>query len=144
MKLVDANVLLYAVNSSSRQHEEARTWLDGALNGSETIGFAWVAVLAFLRLATRAGIFPHPLTTDDAVQTAEQWLAQPPAVVPEPGRRHLDTLATLLTPFGGGGNLVSDAHLAALALQYDATIVTYDRDFGRFAGVSWTLPAAAD
>jgi toxin-antitoxin system PIN domain toxin len=138
--LVDANVLLYAVNESVDKHEQARSWLDGALNGREPVGLSWIVLLAFLRLSTRVGLFPSPLTVREAIDRVEAWLAQPPSVVLEPTSRHLSVLAGLLASTGSGGNLVNDAHLAALAVEHDATIVTYDTDFGRFPGVRWQLP----
>lgn len=141
MKLVDANVLLYAVNEADGKHEAARRWLDGALGGTETIGFAWPVVLAFVRLSTRMGLFPRPLPVSAALEIAGGWLAQPNAVVPSPTTRHFDLLAGLLTGLGAGGNLVSDAHLAALALEHNATVITYDSDFARFGGVRWQPPS---
>jgi uncharacterized protein len=142
MKLVDANVLLYAVNEDAARHQRANRWLDGALNGNETVGFAWIALLAFVRIATRSGVFPRPLTVSTAVGTVEQWLAQPSAAVLEPTPRHGAVLGSLLEEAGTGGNLVNDAHLAALALEHRAEIVSFDTDFGRFPGVRWQMPPA--
>ena len=142
MNLVDANVLLYAVNEADSRHRQAVGWLDEALGGREIVGFAWVVLLAFLRLSTKIGLFPRPLEIADALDTVRDWTAQAPAVLVEPTARHLDVLAGLLTTSGAGGNLTSDAHLAALALEHDARIVTFDRDFGRFAGVRWGEPIA--
>lgn len=141
MKLVDASVLLYAVNESADKHERSRAWLDGALNRREPVGFSWIAVLAFLRLSTKVGLFPSPLSLDEAIDRVQEWMAQPPSVTPEPTPRHLAVLAGLLRQTGTGGNLVSDAHLAALAVEHDATVVTYDSDFGRFEGVRWQPPS---
>lgn len=141
MKLVDANVLLYAVNEESRRHEDARMWLDGALSGGATVGFAWIALLAFARLATRPAIFPRPLTVVEAFDIVDRWLGAPSAVVLEPAADHARIVSRLLTPLGTGGNLVNDAHLAALAVSHGATVVTFDRDFGRFAGVDWEQPS---
>jgi toxin-antitoxin system PIN domain toxin len=135
VKLVDANVLIYAVNESDARHGRSRAWLDGALTGTETIGFAWVVLLAFLRLTTRIGLFPNPLSVDAANDRVRAWLAQPAALVVEPTARHFDVLASLLVETGTGGNLVSDAHLAAIAVEHDARIVTFDTDFARFPGV---------
>jgi uncharacterized protein len=140
MRLVDANVLIYAVNSSSRQHEPARTWLDSALSGGATVGLAWVPLLAFVRISTRAGLFPRPLTTGQATTLVQEWLAQPAARLVAPGVRHAGLLADLLAEVGTGGNLVNDAHLAALAVEHRAEIVTYDTDFARFPGVRWSPP----
>jgi len=140
VKLVDTNVLLYAVNVDADRHEASRRWLDTALSGGDTVGFAWVALLAFLRIATKRGLFPTPLTSDAAVEIVESWLAAAPAVVLEPGRRHPQLLRTLLDDTGGGGNLVSDAHLAALAIEHRCTIVSFDQDFDRFPGVERIAP----
>jgi uncharacterized protein len=140
VKLVDANVLLYAVNEADPQHERARTWLDASLGKREAVGFAWVVILAFLRIATRPEVFPRPLTVEEATSTVSYWLGQPSAVSVDPTPRHLSILAGLLRDSGAGGNLVTDAHLAALALDHQATVVTFDRDFARFEGVKWEAP----
>lgn len=140
MLLVDANVLLHAVNRAAREHEAARRWLSEAIGRGEAVGFAWMALLAFLRLATHPAIFPRPLAPGEATAAVEAWLAAPQAVLVEPTRRHIPLLRGLLIQTGTAGNLVSDAHLAALALEHDATVVSFDRDFGRFEGVRWRLP----
>jgi toxin-antitoxin system PIN domain toxin len=140
LRLVDANVLLYAVDETSTQHRHARSWLDSALNGEEPIGFSWTVVLAFLRLATHRAVFREPLSADDALATMGRWLAQRPASVVEPTSRHLDVLGGLLSESGTAGNLVNDAHLAALAIEYDAVIVSFDADFGRYRGVRREQP----
>jgi toxin-antitoxin system PIN domain toxin len=140
MRIVDTNVLLYAINDESEHHDQARRWLDGALNGDEPVGFPWTASLGFLRLATHRAIFPEPLDVDEAVQTLRDWLAQPPVVVVEPTSRHMDMLAGLLADSGTAGNLVNDAHIAALAIEHGATVTTFDADFGRFSGVRWERP----
>ncbi|MDQ3152255.1 MAG: type II toxin-antitoxin system VapC family toxin [Actinomycetota bacterium] len=143
MKVVDANVLLYAVNESAEHHDEARDWLDGALSGRATVGFSWVSLLAFLRLSTKIGLFPTPLPVDGALDRVRAWLVQPTSVLLVPTPRHLEVLTGILGPLGAGGNLTSDAHLAALALEHRGDVVTYDSDFGRFPGVSWLTPARA-
>lgn len=140
MKLVDANVLLYAVNRDSAHHVEARTWLDASLNGRETIAFAWVVLLAFLRLVTHAAIFPRPLDPHDALDVVRGWLSRPTAVIVEPTPRHIVVLADLLVVVGTAGNLVNDAHVAALSLEHGCEIVSYDADFVRFPGVRWRTP----
>jgi toxin-antitoxin system PIN domain toxin len=140
MQLVDANVLIYAVNESSEMHERARSWLDTALNGDEQVGFAWVALLAFVRLATHRAVFTRPLGVTDAMDIVREWLAQPTSIVLNPTARHADVLAGLLGETGSGGNLVNDAHLAALAVEHDATLISFDTDFARFAGVRWRAP----
>jgi uncharacterized protein len=140
VKLVDANVLLYAVNTDAAHHERSLDFLDRSLSGNDTVAFAWIALLAFVRLSTKPGLFPRPLPVDRALEQVERWLAAPSAVVVEPTPRHATVLHGLLAPFGTGGNLVNDAHLAALAVEHRCTIVSFDGDFARFPGVTWEMP----
>lgn len=140
MKIVDANVLLYAVNSASEHHAVSRRWLDGALSGGDTVGLAWVPLLAFVRLTTKVGLFPSPLAPDDAMRQVAEWLGAPGAQLVAPTARHADVLAGLLARTGTGGNLVNDAHLAALAVEHRGTVVSYDSDFSRFGDVRWRTP----
>lgn len=143
MKLVDANVLLYAVNEDARHHDRSREWLDAALSGEDTVAFAWIALLAFLRLATKDELFPRPLSLDEAMDRVDAWLAAPPAVVVEPTVEHARLVRDLLRPLDVGGNLVNDAHLGALAIEHRCEIVSFDNDFDRFAGVRWSPPPAS-
>jgi toxin-antitoxin system PIN domain toxin len=138
--LVDANVLLHAVNERAREHGVASTWLRNALGGSEAVGFAWTVLLAFLRLSTHPAVFPRPLTSAQAAEVVERWLDSRSAITVEPTARHLALLRGLLERAGTAGNLVGDAHLAALSLEYGATVVSFDRDFGRFDGVTLRNP----
>lgn len=138
--MVDANVLLYAVNEADPKHEASREWLDAALGDREALGFAWAVLLAFIRLSTKVSLFPNPLSVRDAMTTVREWTEQPPSLIVETTPRHLELVSGLLLTAGTGGNLVSDAHLAALALEHDATVVTHDTDFARFTGLRWRLP----
>ena len=140
MKLVDANVLLYSVNQDAPHHEESRAWLDDALSGQATVAFAWLPLLAFVRLSTKIDLFPAPLTVEAAFARVDEWLAQPSAVVVEPTARHATLVRELLVGARAGGNLVSDAHLAALAIEHRCQVVSYDRDFARFGAVDWETP----
>jgi uncharacterized protein len=142
MKIVDANVLLYAVNSASDHHGASRRWLDEALSGADAIGLAWVPLLAFVRLTTKIGLFPAPMRPDEAMRQITDWCTAPGAVLIGPTARHADIVSELLTQIGAGGNLVNDAHLAALAIEHRGGIVSYDSDFGRFDGVRWDTPEA--
>jgi toxin-antitoxin system PIN domain toxin len=141
MNLVDSNILLYAVNESERHHDEARSWLDLALGGAVTVGFPWLVLLAFLRLSTKREVFDFPLSVDQALDRVRLWLAQPVSTIVHPGARHFDILSGLLLITGGGGNLISDAHLAALAIEHRGTLVTYDTDFSRFPDLRWQRPS---
>jgi toxin-antitoxin system PIN domain toxin len=139
--VVDANVLLYAVDSSSVHHGQARSWLDSSLGGIEAVGLAWVALLAFVRIGTNPAIFTGAMAVDEAVGQVEAWLGAPASVVAQPTARHAAILRGLLGETGTAGNLTTDAHLAALAIEHGADIVSYDRDFARFAGVRHRLPS---
>lgn len=140
MKLPDANVLLYAVDETSPLHKAAREWLEARLSGSETVGFAWVVLLAFLRLSTSPRVFASPLDLGSALDLVDSWLAQPCATVVHPGDRHSVLLRELLAPLGTAGNLTTDAHLGAIAVEHGAELVSFDRDFQRFERVEWRLP----
>jgi hypothetical protein len=141
VNIVDANVLLYAVNLSSERHDVSRRWLDRSLSGGATVGFAWNAVLSFVRLSTKASIFPTPLETGQAFDRVDTWLSSPGAMVVEPGAGHASIMRDLLSSAGSAGNLVNDAHLAALALEHRGIVISFDSDFARFEGVRWQQPA---
>jgi toxin-antitoxin system PIN domain toxin len=140
MVIVDANVLLYAVNEDTIHHRAARTWLDDALAANSGVGFAWLVLVAFMRVSTNTRIMPTPLSVDEAIEQVEAWLACPAAVVVDPTPRHLRVWADVMRGTHGGGDLVNDAHLAALALENRATVVSFDRDFQRFDGVRLLVP----
>ncbi|MGH3431843.1 MAG: type II toxin-antitoxin system VapC family toxin [Thermocrispum sp.] len=135
MKVVDANVLLYAVNSDTPQHAEARDWLDSALAGAEVVCFSWIVLLAFIRISTHPSIFSRPLAPTEALDVVEAWLSQPGAVVVEPTSRHLGVLRGMISAIGTAGNLVNDAHLAAILVEHGAEVVSFDSDFTRFDGL---------
>lgn len=140
MKLVDTNLLLYAVDDTSPAHVRARAWLEQVLSGTETVGFAWNVLLGFLRLSTNPRVFTTPLTVEGALDRVDAWLAQPCVTVVHPTRRHPAVLRDLLAPLGTAGNLTSDAHLAALAIEHRAQVCSTDDDFVRFPGCNSTNP----
>lgn len=140
MTLSDVNLLLYAYDASSAHHEPARGWLEERLSGVETVAFAWVVLLAFVRLATNPRVFESPLSVDEALDAVGAWLAAPCSTIVHPGPRHALVLRELLRPLGTGGNLTTDAHLAALALEHDAELCSADADFSRFPGLRWSNP----
>lgn len=133
MKLVDLNLLLYAINEDAPHHQRARDWWEAALSGTETIALAWPVVLGFLRLTTRPGLFPRPMTCEQALQLLGEWIEQPVIVLLSPGERHWPLLRGLLEGAGTAGNLTTDAFLAALAIEYDAELCSADTDFLRFS-----------
>ncbi|MGI8459450.1 MAG: TA system VapC family ribonuclease toxin [Propionibacteriaceae bacterium] len=144
MKLVDANVLLYAVDQNATHHGAAKAALDTTISGPETTLLPWVSLLAFLRLATHPAVYERPLTPDQALDVVDGWLGHPAVITPQPDARHLGRMRALLAVTGRGGNLVNDAHLAALALQHDALVLSFDNDFARFPGVRWERPGTPD
>ena len=142
MKLSDVNLLLYAYDTSSAPHERAKAWLEERLSTVEAFGFAWATMLAFVRLVTNPRVFESPLRVEEALEIVEAWLAAPCATVLHPGPRHAVLLRQLLGPLGTAGNLTTDAHLAALALEHDAELCSADADFSRFPGLRWSNPLA--
>ncbi|HEU4910524.1 MAG TPA: TA system VapC family ribonuclease toxin [Actinomycetes bacterium] len=142
MRLLDVNLLIYAVDEAAPRHRAARAWVEDALSGTETVALPWTVLLAFLRLSTRSSLFEHPLTVPEALDLVDGWLAQPCVAVVHPGARHAAVLRDLLTDLGAGGGLVTDAHLAAMAIEHGALLCSTDRDFGRFPGLRWADPLA--
>jgi uncharacterized protein len=140
--LVDANLLIYAVNASAPQHNAARLWLDERLNGPARVGLPWASLVAFLRLITNPRIFQHPLSMADAWDQASAWLSNGAAWIPAPSERHAAILAGLLTAPSMHSNLVPDAHLAALAIEHGLELNSTDGDFARFANLRWRNPLA--
>jgi uncharacterized protein len=143
MRLLDLNILVYAMDESSSRHEAARDWLDGTLSASDTVAFAWQVLVGFVRLSTRSAVFARPLSVDEAFDVVDGWLQQPCVTVVHPTDRHANVLRGLLAPLGAAGNLTSDAHLAALAIEHGAELCSTDVDFTRFSGVRWVDPLAS-
>jgi uncharacterized protein len=135
VKLPDVNVLVGAVNEASAEHKTARSWLQGAFDASAGVGLAWLALLGFIRVTTQRAILPRPLGVEQALVTVHDWTHAPRARIVHPTERHEEILAALLRKVGAAGNLSSDAHLAALAIEHGATLVSFDRDFLRFEGL---------
>jgi toxin-antitoxin system PIN domain toxin len=140
VRLPDVNLLLYAVNRDAVQFPRARPWLEGRLQGTETMAFAWATLTGFLRLSTRPGIFAAPLSAAAALDLVDSWLELRHVTVVQPTELHAATLRALIEQVGTAGNLVTDAHLAALAIEHGATLESADHDFGRFPGLRWEDP----
>ncbi len=140
--LVDANLLLYAINSRAVQHEVAKIWLAEQLNGARRVGLPWQSLGAFLRISTHPRAFARPLTPAIAWERIADWLAAPAAWIPAPGDSHAELLGELVTRYELRGNLIPDAQLAALALEHGLSIYSADTDFARFTEVRWENPLA--
>lgn len=143
MIVVDANILLYAHDSSSRHHAAAAEWLAATLNGPEHVGIGLVTILAFVRIATDPRVAAMPISPSDAVAIVEEWLDRPNVFLIGPSDRHWRTLAEQAELGQARGPLMMDAHLAALALEHGAVLATTDRDFSRFPGLRTVDPTAA-
>ncbi|MDA2939115.1 type II toxin-antitoxin system VapC family toxin [Acidobacteria bacterium AH-259-A15] len=140
MILVDANLLIYAIDSDAPDHKIARRWLEKTLSSAARVGLPWIVLLAFIRITTRQEIVRKPLSADDALSYVEEWLQQPYVSTVSPGPNHWPILRNLISRTGTAGNLTSDAHIAALAIEYGYTIYSADYDFNRFPGVSHLNP----
>ena len=143
MIVCDANVLLYAYDRGSRFHVPCRAWFEAALSGSDSLGLPWQSVLAFIRIATNPRVYERPMALDTACATVSAWLARPHVQIPEPAARYWDILRAQLQEARVTGPLVSDAALAAIALECGATLCTTGRDFRRFSGLRLLDPTAA-
>ena len=141
MTLIDANRLIYAHVVSLPQHERAREWLDSQLNGHAPVGLPWSSLLAFLRLVTNPRVFEQPEPIASAWEQVRAWLAGDVVWIPQPGKQHAELLGELLALPGIQANLVPDADLAALALEYGLTLYSTDGDFARFPRLRWVEPA---
>jgi uncharacterized protein len=136
----DVNILVYAVDSRSPFHEPCAEWFANALNGDAPVGFTWHALAGFVRISTNPRIMAAALRAVDAFDYVEAWLAQPPSRIIHPGSQHTGTFRRLVEAVGTRGNLVADAHLAAIAIGHGAEIVSCDTDFARFPGLRWFNP----
>lgn len=143
MILIDANLLIYAVDRDAPNHRAARRWLESVLSGTTGVGLAWIVILAFLRITTRTGLLRRPLTPEAALDYVDSWLRQPYVEPVGPGQGHWPALQRLLRASGTAGNLTSDAHLAAMAIERAATVYSSDNDFKRFPGVEHINPLEA-
>lgn len=140
MKIVDTNVLIYAIHPRSVHHAAIRPWWESALSDSEPVGIPWTVILGFLRITTSPRIFTESLSTDEAIRHVGEWLAIPTVEVLREKPDHAALLFDLIGKARAAGNMVMDAHLAALAISYDATLYSCDSDFARFPGLRWINP----
>jgi uncharacterized protein len=140
--LVDANILLYAEDALSASHEAARVWWDEQLSGSSPVALCWPVLAAFIRIGTNARLHKRPLTLKEAIERVQSWIDQPCAGIIEATDQHWDLFQKMLRAGNATANLVSDAHLAALAIEHNCVLYSTDSDFARFNGLKWKNPIA--
>ena len=140
MIVPDLNLLVYAHNYSTPFHDPARIWWEGLVNGSERVGVPWIVLAGFVRLMTHPRMLANPVTPVEAVDYVREWFRFPHVMPINPGVGHLDHFQRNLKAAGVGGNLVTDAHIAALAMEYQAEAHSNDTDFSRFPGLRWRNP----
>jgi uncharacterized protein len=141
VKLIDLNILLYVVNEDSIHHAPVFAWWEQALNGDAPLGLPWIVLLGFMRIATNPSIYPRPLSPEAAIGKIDVWLSLDNTRLVQEKEDHWNIFRALLAEAGTGGNLVTDAHLAALAISHGAELVSCDTDFARFKGLRWENPA---
>ncbi len=139
MRLADTNLLVYAADKDSPHHAVSHKWLEDSLSDTRGLGLAWLSVIGFIRLTTHPGLSVIPRTVPEALSYVDDWLTHANCHILHPTIRHADILARLLLAVGTAGSLTNDAHLAALAIEHDAEIGTFDRDFKRFSGLKFQL-----
>ena len=142
MILPDVNILIYAYDQSSQWNSPAKRWWEDQMNGSQMIGLSWVTVLGFIRLLTNPRIYQNPYSPSEMLEIVKSWLEQPHVKIIHPSDRHFALLADLIKKAGTAGNLTTDAHLAALAIERGLILQTTDADFARFPGLKWKNPLA--
>lgn len=140
MILVDANLLLYAEDSRAAKHAQARAWWDERLSGDDPVCLCWTVLTAFVRIGTNPRVYERPLSVEEALECVHGWLAQPCVRVVHATGRHLEVFGRLLATGQATGNLVPDAHLAALAIEHGCVLCSTDGDFARFPGLQWRNP----
>ena len=139
MMFPDINVLLYSVEADNPYHTTAKRWLESAFNSSSTVGLGWLVLVGFVRLSTQPRILRKQLTTVESLAVMNDWIHHPKAQIVHPGLQHGALLGSFLIAAGTAGNLSNDAHLAALAVENNGTVGTFDKDFNRFPGLKVDL-----
>lgn len=140
MIVPDINLLVYAYNSSAPDHERARTWWETSLSSIRPVGLPWVVMLGYLRLMTSRSVLVDPFSPLEVIGHLRSWLDRPQVLVLAPGPRHLDLVEDLMQSAHASGQLTTDIHLAALAIEHQAELCSNDADFSRFPGLRWSNP----
>ena len=141
MIILDSNVLLYSAHLDFVQHLTAKAFLEQQLRNYESVGIPWVSILAFIRLSTNLKTLIIRLSPQQALDRVDVWLNHPNVSTPEPGKRHFQIMQSLILAAGQAANLTNDAHLAAIAIERNATMVSFDQDFARFSGLKLEIPS---
>jgi toxin-antitoxin system PIN domain toxin len=140
MTIPDINLLVYAYNSDSPLHKQARAWLEDTLSGTSVVGLPWAVCLGFTRLMTSRVVLIEPMASNEALGHVRSWLENPQAEIIQPGPRHLDILDSFARVGALASALMTDAHIAALAIEFQAEVHSNDTDFVRFPGLRWRNP----
>jgi uncharacterized protein len=140
--VIDANILIYSVDSGSAAHERARAWLTSRLNGDALVAIPWLSIWAFLRIVTHPRALDRPLRPAEAWDIVAAWLALEVVWSPGPTPRHGAVPGDLITRYGLRGNLLTDGQLAAIAIEHGLPIYSTDTDFARFEEIRWVNPLA--
>lgn len=142
MLIPDVNLLILAYHAGAPDHDAARNWWEETLNSRVQVGLAWITIIGFLRLTTKRAVLASPMLVADATGAIRNWIALPNVAILAEGPEHPEILFGLLEKLGTAGNLTTDAHLAAIAIEHRAEIATTDTDFARFPGLRWFNPLA--
>ncbi|MCE2465726.1 MAG: type II toxin-antitoxin system VapC family toxin [Dehalococcoidia bacterium] len=140
MIVPDLNLLVYAHNTGAPFHERAKEWWEDLINGQERVGVPWAVVTGFVRLMTHPRVLTSPVAPSVAMSYVSEWFSFPHVARLNPGSNHLSYFRQNLIDAGVGGNLVTDCHIAALAMEYQAELHSNDTDFSRFSGLRWRNP----
>jgi len=140
MIIPDINLLIFVHNKDTQWHKPTYTWWESVIHGNELVGISWIVANGFIRIMTHPKVMERPLRTDTACEVVEEWFSFAHIQPLAPGPNHLTIFKRCLRDCGVGGNLVTDAHIAALAMEFNGTVYSNDRDFGRFQGLKWKNP----
>ena len=140
MKIIDINILIYAINRDAPSHQSIKEWFENAVKEDEIIGLPWIVILGFIRIVTNNRVMPSPLSSDSAIKLINEWLSLPGVRIVSPGRNHWEILKELFSGLGTAANLTTDAHIAAMAIENGAKLISTDNDFSRFSKLRWVNP----
>lgn len=140
MIILDSNVLMYSTHLDFPRHQTAKAYIEQQLQNGDSIGLPWVSLLAFIRLSTNLKTLKICMLPRQALDRVDVWLKHPNVTTPEPGKYHFEIMQSLILAADQAANLTNDAHLAAIAIERNATLVSFDQDFARFSGLKLHIP----